>query len=208
MLKYMKFQLACDIAFGVFMVVWFVSRHVLYLIVCYSIYVDIPKEITYGCYWGPNGALQGPVSPPDRFRHLVQPFTDPEGLVCWDGKIGGIFLGMLLFLQVILSIWLSMIIKVAYKVIQGEEAEDIRSDDEEEEEVKEIALSNARLRDKDAYIEVSPLEQEVGAESINCSNRKPKPLRRSRKTGVTASGVTLPSDKKELLGRIGCDKSE
>ena len=208
MLKYLKFQLACDIAFGVFMVVWFVSRHVLYLIVCYSIYVDIPREITYGCYWGSNRSLQGPVDPPDRFRHLLQPFTDPEGLVCWDGRIGGIFLGMLLFLQVILSIWLSMIVKVAYKVIQGEEAEDIRSDDEEEDKVKETIPSKGRVHNKDAYIEVSPREEDVGVESINFGNRKSKPPRRSRKTVVTASGVTLPSDRKELLGRIGCDKSE
>ena len=208
MLKYMKFQLACDIAFGVFMVVWFVSRHVLYLIVCYSIYAHIPMEITYGCYWGPNGSLEGPIDPPDRFGHLLQPFTDPKGLVCWDGRISGIFLGMLLFLQVILSIWLSMIIKVAYKVIHGEEAEDIRSDDEEEEEVKEAVPSNGHLHGKNAYIEVSPLEEEVRVESVSFNNRKSEPLRRSRKTGVTASGVTLPSDRKELLGRIGCDKSE
>ena len=205
----MKFQLACDIAFGVFMIVWFVSRHVLYLVVCYSIYVDIPKEITYGCYWGSNGSLKGPITPPDRFGHLLQPFIDPEGLVCWDGRIGGYFLGMLLLLQVILSIWLSMIIKVAYKVIQGEEADDIRSDDEdEEEETRDITLPSAHAYGNDTYIEVLPLEEEVGVESINLTQRKSKRSGRSRKSGVTASGVTLPSDRKELLGRIGCDKSE
>ena len=205
----MKFQLACDIAFVVFVIVWFVSRHVLYLVVCYSIYADIPKAITYGCYWGSNKSLQGPIDPPDRFGHLFQPFLNPEGLVCWDSRIAAIFLSMLLFLQVILSIWLSMIIKVAYKVIQGEEADDIRSDDEEEKEgTKEIAPSRADVNGNNAYIEVSPLEEEVGVESINLTKRSSKRLGRPRKSGVTASGVTLPSDRKELLGRIGCDKSE
>ena len=204
MLKYLKYQLACDIAFGGFMVVWFVSRHVLYMRVCYSIWVDIPKEIKYGCYWGSNQDLHGPIDTPNDFNHLTQPFKDPEGLVCWNNGIKWTFLGMLLSLQVILLIWFGMIMRVAWKVIKGGEAEDSRSDDEDEDE--EDIQPQHKPYQNSPYIESPPLEEEVGVEAINLNSRKSSPGRRYRKGGGTASGVTLHSDRKELLGRIGCDK--
>lgn len=182
------------------MVTWIVTRHILYLRACYSIYADIPREISLGCYWGSNKDLHGPIDPPDNFDHLLQPFQDPEGMVCWTNKISWIFLGMLLSLQVILLVWFGMIMRVAWKVIQGGEGEDPRSDDEGEGEDDELAYA------KEPFIEVPPLEEEVGVESINLSNRKSSPARRFRKGAGTASGVTLHSDRKELLGRIGCDK--
>lgn len=228
MLKYMKFRMACDIAFGVFLVVWFIARQVLYLLVCYSVYAHIPLEITYGCYWGSASNLQGPISPPDLFSHLFQPFRDPEGLICWDNKIKWAFLSVLIALQVILLIWFGMILRVAYKVLRGGEAEDSRSDDEleegndergetdphppekDEEEEEEEDMSNEHEKDVlAAAIEVlpRPLEEEVGVEAINLSSSiKSSSSRRFRKGGGTASGVTIPSDRKELLGRIGCDK--
>ena len=204
MLKYLKYQTACDIAFGVFMVTWVVSRHILYLIVCYSVYADIPREINYGCYWGSNANLQGPVPLSDSFDHLTRPFRDPEGLVCWNNSIKWGFLAMLLFLQVILLIWFGMIARVAWKVIQGQAADDSRSDDEEEEEEDEVQLPSNPYR-MDPSNTAPPLEEEVGVEAINLAGRKSSPARRYRK-GATASGVTLHSDRKELLGRIGCDK--
>ncbi|KAL8699276.1 MAG: hypothetical protein Q9201_006101 [Fulgogasparrea decipioides] len=215
MLKYLRFQTACDIAFGAFMLVWFVARHVLYLIVCYSVYAEIPKEITYGCYWGSNANLKGPIEVPDDFDHLLQPFRDPEGLVCWDNGIKWAFLTALLALQVILLVWFGMIIRVALKVLKGGEAEDSRSDDEGSEEDEDVGededgfqqTSNGRAIHMNARpIEVPPLEEEVGAESINLVTRKTSQNKRYRKMGSTASGVHLPSDRKELLGRIGCDK--
>lgn len=211
MLKYLQFRLVCDIAFGVFLVVWFVARQVLYLLVCYSVYAHIPEEITYGCYFGSTSDLKGPIPPPDMFNHLIQPFRDPQGLVCWDDQIKWTFLSVLLVLQVLLLIWFVMIIKVACKVIRGGEAEDSRSDDEEEEEQEEGDESDERSYEKKSYehvdaIEVLPLEEEVGVEAINLSGSKKNTPRRFRKGGGTASGVTIPSDRKELLGRIGCDK--
>lgn len=210
----MKFRMACDIAFGVFLVVWFVARQVLYLLVCYSVYAHIPLEITYGCYWGSASNLQGPISPPDLFSHLFQPFWDPEGLICWDNKIKWAFLSVLIALQVILLIWFGMILRVAYKVIRGGEAEDSRSDDELEEgndergsdpPEKEEVMS--KEHEEVLAIEVPrPLEEEVGVEAINLSSSRKSSSRRFRRGGGTASGVTIPSDRKELLGRIGCDK--
>ena len=214
MLKYMRYQVACDIAFVVFMVTWVVTRHVFYGLVCYSVYTDIPKEITYGCYYGSNGHLRGPVEPPDSFAYLTQPFRDPEGLVCWNNGIKWVFLGMLLSLQVILLVWFGMILRVAWKVVHGGEAEDSRSDDEGEcsgEETDVQEGDEQRLKGKHAFTILGspPLEEEVGVESINlCGQRATSPTRRFRKVGGSATGVKLPghSDRKELLGRIGCDK--
>lgn len=214
MLKYMRYQVACDIAFVVFMVTWFVTRHVLYLLVCHSIYADIPKEITYGCYYGSNGHLRGPIEPPDSFAHLTQPFRDPEGLVCWNNGIKWAFLGMLLSLQVIMLLWFGMILRVAWKVVKGGEAEDSRSDDEGECSDKETDGNKGDeqgLKGKHAgtIFDRPPLEEEVGVESVNlCGQRPMSPTRRYRKVVGSATGVKLPghSDRKELLGRIGCDK--
>ena len=210
-LKYLQFRLICDIAFGVFLVVWFVTRQVLYMLVCYSVYAHIPEEITYGCYSGSTSELKGPIPPPDMFNHLLQPFRDPEGLVCWNDKIKWTFLSVLLALQVLLLIWFVMIIKVANKVIRGGPAEDSRSDDEEDgEEEDDYDESDDGSYEKKTYGYVDVIEvpsfEEVGVEAINLSGLKKTPSRRFRKGGGTASGVTIPSDRKELLGRIGCDK--
>ena len=95
-----------------------------------------------------------------------------------------------------------MIMRVAWKVIQGgEEAEDPRSGEEDEGEIEHIIQPPIATLKSDAFIEVPPLEEEVGVESINLSGHKS----RYRKGVGTASGVTLHSDRKELLGRIGCD---
>ena len=57
------------------------------------------------------------------------------GLVCWNDNIKWTFLGMLLALQcVCYSCWFGMIIRVAYKVLSGQGADDTRSDDEDEED--------------------------------------------------------------------------
>ncbi len=189
------------------MVTWFVTRHIFYSFVCYSVYADIPKEITYGCYYGSNGHLRGPIEPPDSFGHLIQPFRDPEGLVCWSNGIKWTFLAMLLSLQIILLLWFGMIMRVAWKVVQGGEAEDSRSDDEGE-EADDGGDDFITGKHVNAILESPPLEEEVGVESINVCVSPMSPTRRYRKVVGTASGVKLPghSDRKELLGRIGCDK--
>lgn len=209
MLKYLQFQVACDFAFGIFMLVWFIARHILYLLVCYSVYRHIPEETIYGCYWGSASELYGPIDPPDTLDHLTQPFRNPEGLVCWNDKVKWIFLVTLLTLQILMLIWFGMIIKVALKVLRGGEAEDSRSDDEGSEEEEQENISAPLVNEwheTPVAIEVPPLEEEVGVEAINLSAAKTSPARRFRKGGSTASGVTIPSDRKELLGRIGCDK--
>lgn len=200
MLKYLKFSLACDIAFGVFLITWFVTRHVLYLIVCRSIVVDLWGGVEPGCYWGSNANLQGPVETPKGFSYLTVPFRDPQGLVCHTKTTIGAFLGLLVFLQIILLIWFVMIVRIAWKVVTGKNAEDTRSDDEEEEEEIIEPVDNHR------FIEVPPLEEEVGVEDLHLGNRRLNHSQRYKKSTGTSSSVTLPHDRKELLGRIGCDK--
>ncbi|KAL9028853.1 MAG: hypothetical protein Q9196_002840 [Gyalolechia fulgens] len=210
LLKYLRFKRACDYAFGAFMLVWFGARHVLYLMICYSLYAEIPQEIRYGCYRGSNANLEGPLDVPNDFHHLLQPFRDPEGLVCWNDNIKWAFLGTLLALQVLLLMWFGMIVRVALVVLKGGEADDSRSDDEGSDGETAIEgkgrWENIKTCMEGRPIEVPPLEEEVGLESINLLSPKASPSRKYRKIGSTASGVHLPSDRKELLGRIGCDK--
>ena len=181
------------------MVVWFITRHIFFPLVVYSLYADSAMEIEDGCYWGPTNKLHGPIDPPDNFGHLLQPFLNPVGLVCWNPSIKWSFIVMLLGLQVILILWFVMIIRVAVKVIRGGEAEDSRSDDEEDNEKREVHRLEERYPHNDA-----PIEEDVGAEAI--TYRRTSPPKIFRKGGGATSGVTIPSDRKELLGRIGCDK--
>ena len=205
-LKYLKFQMACDIAFGVFILVWFVTRHVLYAMVVYSVYDDIPKEINYGCYSGSAHNISGPIEVPNDYAHLIDPFRDPNGLVCWDNSTTLAYVFTLSALQVILLLWFGMIIRVAAKVLRGGEAEDSRSDDEDEEEEEEThEMSSDKKQSYDKPIEVTPLEEEVSFDELNICTHRSSPARRYRKGGGMASGVNLHSDRKELLGRIGCD---
>lgn len=54
MIKYMGGALSCDIVFGLFMVGWFITRHILFILVIFSTYVDIPRYLTFK--WDPaNG---------------------------------------------------------------------------------------------------------------------------------------------------------
>ena len=188
------------------MLVWVVTRHILYLMVVYSIYTHIPEKIEYGCYSGGAQNVTGPFVIPDGYGHLIDPFRDPKGLVCWNDNIKMAFLYVLLALQFILLVWFGMIMKVAMKVLRGGEAEDSRSDDEDEEDAEEIEeQSKDRKRTYEKPIELAPFEEEVGVEGISLRNQRSSPARRFRKGGGMASGVTLHSDRKELLGRIGCD---
>lgn len=52
MIKYMGGTLSCDIVFGLFMLAWFVTRHILFILVIVSIYVDVPNYSSYK--WDPQ----------------------------------------------------------------------------------------------------------------------------------------------------------
>jgi acyl-CoA-dependent ceramide synthase len=176
----------------VFIVSWLLARHVFYLMTCWSVYADLPRLITPACYRGTADNLQGPFPVPDGWSHLFDPFHDPAGTVCFNDNIMFGFLSCLLFLQVMMIMWFVVIIRIAMRVLKGNSAEDLRSDEEGEEEEFE-------------YEEAQPLEEEVGVEAIDLKGWE-------RRTGVkraaNSSSVSLPghSDRKELLNRIGCEK--
>ena len=192
--------------FGVFLVSWFVARHVLYLVVCYSVWAH-SAVMPVGCFRGPKEATIGPIpAPTDRGPwYLFDPLWDSEGLVCYNETVKWSFLSMLLFLQLLTIMWFTLIVRVAIKVLRGGSAEDNRSEDEaspgEDEEGEE--------EEEFVYEEAQPLEEEVGVEEIDLKGweRRTGHVHVKGKVG-TASGVSLPghSDRKELLGRIGCEK--
>ncbi|KAL9468584.1 hypothetical protein ACSS6W_010278 [Trichoderma asperelloides] len=195
-LKYCGYKTLCDLTFVLFMVSWFVARHVFYIMVCWSIYADTPVIMPTGCFIGPNDSLLGPVEAPAGFAYLIEPFFSATGRVCFNETVKWAFLTPLLLLQGITIFWFTMIIRVAIKVVRGDGAEDSRSDDEYEEDEDEEEL---------IYEEIQPLEQEVGVEDLDLKSWE---RRNGLKKQASASGVSLPghSDRKELLGRIGCEK--
>ena len=165
------------------MLSWFLLRHIAYMAVCWSVFVDLPREIKWGCYWGSNGK-----------GYLIEPFRDPEGLVCQTTGVIVTFLTMLLSLQVLLLIWFGMIVNVAWKVVTGAGAEDTRSDDEEE------------LEEKAQTENLLPTKEVVCVEDLHLGARLSNSPKAFRKGPSAASGVSLGHDRKDLLGRIGCDK--
>lgn len=179
--------------FGLFVVSWFLARHVFYLMILWSIKFDVRQSIPVACYSGVGEDLKGPLPVPDGWGALLEPFYNPRGTVCLTENIRWGFFSCLLALQVITLAWFCLILKLVVKVLRGGNADDPRSDDEAEEE------------EEFEYEEAQPLEEEVGVEALDLKNWE-------RRTGVkrsaATSGVSLPghSDRKELLGRIGCEK--
>ncbi|KAK4183703.1 putative sphingosine N-acyltransferase [Podospora australis] len=203
-LKYMGYKKLCDFMFAVFMVSWFIARHILFPMVIWSVWAHTIPVIGSGCYSGPDNNLVGPFDTPsgkDWWVAMSQPLWDSDAPICFDHGVMGWFLAMLLFLQGLAIMWFTMVIQVAIKVIRGDGAEDSRSDDEADEEEDQ---------DEFVYEEAQPLEEEVGADEIDLKNweRRARGKRQAAAATTTASGVSLPghSDRKELLGRIGCEK--
>jgi len=206
-LKYLGYHTICDVMFGVFMVSWLVARHFMYLAVCYSVWAHTPETMPTGCFkGGKGGSVTGPFEAPtdQGFGYLLEPLWDSEGLFCYNETVKWSFLSMLLFLQCLTVMWFSMIIRVAIKVLKGAPAEDVRSDDEG----GEAGEGGEGGEDEDEYVyeEAQPLEEEVGVEEIDLKNWERRTGVKRQASGTT--GVSLPghSDRKELLGRIGCEK--
>lgn len=99
---------------------------------CWSVYSDTDAIIGRVCFRGSTGEnLQGPFAIPEAGNNsLLEPFLDPQGLICWTKAAKWWFLTPLLSLQVMNFIWLYMIVRVALRVIRKEGAEDSRSDED------------------------------------------------------------------------------
>ncbi|UZJ56584.1 hypothetical protein CBS101457_005904 [Exobasidium rhododendri] len=112
-LRYMGMQTICDVFFGLFLAAWIVTRHVFYNIMVWSCIRHVRSM--------------------ESFPKPVDAYWSMGRTAIWT------LAGLLCVLQCILFVWLTMIFKVAWKVISGQNAEDSRSDEEsiDEEEEKE-----------------------------------------------------------------------
>lgn len=198
-LKYLGFTTACDLVFTIFMLSWFIARHVLYLVVCYSVWAHTPNLLPTGCFTGSNASLTGPFDPPTGkglgLIYILEPLWRQNGLVCYNQTVKWSFLSALLFLQGITLCWFGMIVKVAVGVLKSDGAEGPRSDDEAD-----------GLEDHEEVYEEIDLETEVGVGGLDLRSWE----RRSgvKITMATATGVSLSghSDRRDILGRVGFEK--
>jgi acyl-CoA-dependent ceramide synthase len=133
-LRYAKLQRSCDVAFGVFVATWILTRHVLFLAICWSIYEHVnDTTMSYGTYSTVTGELVSPSGNDDILANIFQPFLDPSAeKVSFNANIRWLFLGLLLFLQCITITWFVMIVRVIMRIVRGEGATDVRSEDEDE----------------------------------------------------------------------------
>ncbi|CAN9122936.1 unnamed protein product [Alternaria alternata] len=234
LLKYMGYSNACDYAFGLFVISWVVTRHVLYMMVCWSIYAYAPVDMAPGCYLADSTSKQTsfvPASNASQFEayggnnhwgNLLKAYSDRNGPICWNPQIRYYFLALLLTLQVFCCIWFATIAKIVYKVLKGNAAEDLRSDDEGEDEEVEVDQTKTIFNMATTCGEsgmssngttVQPKEEEVGVDALtfarlNGASQRRQAKRESARESARVSGISIPGhgDRKELLGRIGCDK--
>lgn len=181
--------------FGIFMVSWFLARHVWYVTNMYHIWAYMPDIVKVGCYHtSEDNVVTGPTTLPEEgCSHMFEAFINPSGTICYSDSIRWGFLGSLGFLQIITLIWFFMIIKVAIRVVQGNGADDIRSDDEDEDIEEEV--------------------QEKGwgqTASKGGVNADLKALKRNAEVEGTAlstgAGFSGRWERKGLLGRVGCER--
>jgi acyl-CoA-dependent ceramide synthase len=108
LLKYSGYNNACDYMFVFFMVSWVVLRHGLY------------NYLFYQSWHNASSLMSNSECIPGQFQKR-----------CWTPTILNSFFFLLGGLQVITMIWMYLISKVAYKVILGKGAEDVRSDEDD-----------------------------------------------------------------------------
>ncbi|KAJ5752056.1 longevity assurance proteins LAG1/LAC1 [Penicillium odoratum] len=195
-LKYLGFGTMRDVMFGFFMLSWFLARHVFYIMNMYHIWIYMPETINPGCYYkSQDGLMIGPTPLPKQgWWHMLEAFLNPSGTICYSDGIRWGFLGALGFLQVLTLLWFVLILQVAVRVIKGIGADDIRSEDEDEGELEERGKKIQGDRSLDPSVQaVNPITWKRGIDARGTAH--------SSSVGLTGSW-----DRKELLGRIGCEK--
>lgn len=135
---------------------------------------------------------------PDRWKHLFSPIQDIDGPICMNRTIKWIFLSYLLSLQFLSLIWFGMVVRVAVGVVYTGNAEDTRSDDEEEEGVQ---TTTRVVAGKDPSIASSST-----TDSSSADWRRSNGSATVRTRGRGRVRLADQSDRKALLGRIGCEK--
>ena len=113
-------------------------------------FADPPRLIPYGCYTGPTSSPQPPPQLPhivsasgtDTWSLIVDPLRNPEGPLCFDNRVRNYFVGLLLFLLVLICPWSYIILKVTLHTLSGGIANDLRSHDDEKRDRELGADSN------------------------------------------------------------------
>ncbi|KAK9370946.1 TLC domain-containing protein [Lipomyces kononenkoae] len=133
MLKYLGHQTLCDVMFGVFIVTWVISRHVLYAILVWSAMFDAYKLIGYKCFFEP---LDDVISVGDALssgsHNKTRTSLGEEQ--CFTEVMHFAFITLLWILQGLTLVWFYMIVKVAVRVLSGGGADDSRSDEEDDDD--------------------------------------------------------------------------
>ncbi|KAF4969800.1 hypothetical protein FSARC_3025 [Fusarium sarcochroum] len=191
-LKYLRLQTLCDIMFGVFVVSWVLCRHVAFVMVCWSVYAHSLAITGTKCFSGSGKNIIGPEPVPSNegFYYMVEPLIYSTSRICYDYTIKTLFLSGLLFLEGLMVIWFIMIAKLVARVLRGENAEDTRSDNEEEEESK-VGM---------------PIEIEVDAEKLQFPMQLPGSGMGTTSVFQTTRGMGTSKDRKSYLDRIGCEQ--
>lgn len=166
-------------------------------------YHDLPRVLSYGCY---NGSTSEFISPeaPNAFAYMLGPYFSLDNPICFNPTLKWMFLTLLLIIEGLSIVWFSMIVRVAYGVISGGNAEDSRSDDEDEGEEVEDQIASpvpAHLVAKDGAT-ADPIEIETVPGLDRRRSNGAAPVRARGRGRVPFD----PSERKALLGRIGCEK--
>lgn len=106
-LKYSGFQTICDVMFIIFMLSWIVLRHIIYNYVLWFSWAQARLIMNADC----SRYLPGEVVK-----------------ICYTDFTIDCLLLLLAFLQIIMCLWMYLILRVAYRVVSGGSAEDVRSD--------------------------------------------------------------------------------
>ncbi|CAO3702330.1 unnamed protein product [Rhizopus stolonifer] len=110
-LKYLGFSTICDLTFALFAISWPITRHGLFSVIIWATAVEPSRYMDMK--WEPEKGK------------FFTPFTQK------------LYLGLFLALNALMFYWFAMIIKVILRVVQGNSAEDTRSDDEYEDDEDE-----------------------------------------------------------------------
>lgn len=199
--------------FVMFLTTWLVARHGIYLSLCWSIYRDVPRVMPFACYSGATEELETDANKLRSRWRYAEPFFDQEGTICLDSSVKGVFLGLLLMLQVLSIVWFGMIIKVALSLVKGESANDTRSsdedEDEDEEEIEENEENEKRqigdIKCEDAVSNSKPHHPTRNGKARASGSDSPPPYQAA--LFQRGSGIRVPGsrDRKELIGRVGCN---
>ncbi|KAF9430647.1 sphingosine N-acyltransferase lag1 [Podila epigama] len=143
MLKYMHKDALADVGFVFFMVTWVMSRHYYFGIIIWSSFVEAPV-------------------------YANQTWDPAKGLYFTPNVLKG-FLVLLCSLYAVLLFWLGLIVRVALKVLKGENSEDVRSEDEDDLELEEQAETKEKHHETTLGKEETVLQQTLGSKPVNVS---------------------------------------